>query len=310
MMKELLDKASAAYYEGNPIISDEEFDRLSEHSGYTKLGAPAPNAVPHFAKMYSQQKVHFGEEEPNLPDSVKTPKLDGAAISLLYISIDDVMCLSKILTRGDGIKGQDVTEKLRHLVPESFCTSLSPKVYQINCEVVASKEIPNARNYAAGAMGLKSVDEIMTRDLSVVAYGKVPLAGTYLDDLALLKMWGFTTVADNMDKFPTDGFVIRINDTKLYESMGYTSKHPRGSYALKPKAEIVVTTLERVEWQVGRSGVVSPVAILTPVKIGDATISRATLHNMDYINALNLELGCGVEVIRSGEIIPRIVGRV
>jgi DNA ligase (NAD+) len=96
----------------------------------------------------------------------------------------------------------------------------------------------------------------------------------------------------------------------LYLEAGFTSKHPRAAYALKPKPEAKVTKLLDVVWQVGRSGVVSPVAILEPVTIGEATISRATLHNMEYINLLNLELGCDVEVIRSGEIIPRIVRRV
>ena len=92
--------------------------------------------------------------------------------------------------------------------------------------------------------------------------------------------------------------------------MGYTSKHPKGAFALKKQQEGVITVLKDVKWQVGKSGVVSPVAILDTIKIGDAWISKATLHNMDYIQELNLEIGCRVEVIRSGEIIPRIVRRV
>ena len=81
-----------------------------------------------------------------------------------------------------------------------------------------------------------------------------------------------------------------------------------GAFALKKEG--VVTILKDVKWQVGKSGVVSPVAILDPVKIGDAWVQKATLHNMDYIQELNLEIGCIAEVIRSGEIIPRIVRRV
>lgn len=92
--------------------------------------------------------------------------------------------------------------------------------------------------------------------------------------------------------------------------MGYTAKHPRGAFALKEVKAGVVTTLRDVVWQLGKSGVVSPVAILDPIVIGEATVSRATLHNIQYIRELNLEIGCQVEVIRSGEIIPRIVGRV
>ena len=85
---------------------------------------------------------------------------------------------------------------------------------------------------------------------------------------------------------------------------------PRGSLAFEIQKEGVVTYLSNVEWQTGKSGVVTPVAILGPVMIGDALVSRATLHNMAHIEELGLEIGCNVEVIRSGEIIPRIVRRV
>jgi NAD-dependent DNA ligase len=92
--------------------------------------------------------------------------------------------------------------------------------------------------------------------------------------------------------------------------MGYTAHHPRGAFALKEQKEGVYTVLLDVVWQVGKSGVISPIAILQPIEVGDALVSRATLHNIEYIRSLNLEIGCGVEVIRSGEIIPRIVRRV
>ena len=94
-----------------------------------------------------------------------------------------------------------------------------------------------------------------------------------------------------------------------FEKLGYTSHHPRGSFALKTRQAGVVTRLLDVEWNVGKSGAVSPVAILEPCIIGEATVSRATLHNTRYIEDLNLEIGCLVEVIRSGEIIPRILSR-
>ena len=92
--------------------------------------------------------------------------------------------------------------------------------------------------------------------------------------------------------------------------MGYTAHHPKGAFALKEKQQGVITKLLDVIWQTGKSGIVSPVAILEPVIIGEATISRATLHNISYIRELGLEIGCQVEVIRSGEIIPRIVKRI
>ena len=127
----------------------------------------------------------------------------------------------------------------------------------------------------------------------------------------LLDKAGFMTVLNIKDDhpFPTDGHVYRVDPYKEFISMGYTAHHPRGSFALKKQKQGVVTVLKDVEWQVGKSGVVSPVAILEPVQIGQAKVSRATLHNIQYIRDLNLEIGCRVEVIRSGEIIPRIVGR-
>ena len=95
----------------------------------------------------------------------------------------------------------------------------------------------------------------------------------------------------------------------MFNEKGYTSKHPRGAYALKEKEAGYATTLLDVLWQVGKSGVVSPVAVLEPVDIEGAIVEKATLHNMSYIEGLNLEIGCKVEVIRSGKIIPRVTRR-
>ena len=307
MMKRYLDKLSKLYYEGEPLVSDEEFDRLAELYNYEQVGASGGRSS-HYYRMYSLQKVHYGEVEPNFSDPVKTPKLDGAAISALYVPNKlGGLRLAKILTRGDGILGHNITDKLEHLFANIIKGS---EITQVNCEVVAPSFVPNARNYAAGALNLKDITEIKNRHINVIAYEAVkePAFSTYTEMLSYLSHNGFITVNSKaLDTYPTDGFVIREQDTKLYQSMGFTAKHPRGAYALKPKPQAVVTKLIDVVWQVGRSGVVSPVAILDPVMVGEATVSRATLHNMEYIDALELEIGCNVEVIRSGEIIPRIV---
>ena len=129
--------------------------------------------------------------------------------------------------------------------------------------------------------------------------------------MQLLANWGFRTVVQSdYNEFPQDGIVWRIDSEVDFEAKGHTSHHPRGAFALKEPTESHVSTLLDVVWQVGKSGVVSPVAIIDPVLIGEATVSRATLHNIAYIQKLGLEIGCKVEVIRSGEIIPRITGRV
>ena len=309
-MIKFLAYASAKYYEGDPLITDGEFDRLAAQYNYESVGAPVDTsrAIAHAYPMYSLQKCFVGEKIIELPsdDVIETPKLDGAAVSILYVNGK----LALALTRGDGKAGLDITDKMRTLVPND---GFPPKtVVQITGEVVAPKEIPNARNYAAGALNLKDIEEFKTRDLTFVAYGLQPSYGkTYLDDIFELQRGQFATVIHaNLNRFPQDGKVFRINDNSLFEDLGYTGKHPRGAYALKEIPEGVITTLENVIWQVGRSGVVAPVAILKPVKVGDATVSRATLHNYKYITDLDLEIGCQVEIIRSGEIIPRVVRRV
>jgi NAD-dependent DNA ligase len=160
--------------------------------------------------------------------------------------------------------------------------------------------------------GLSGLDEFKTRPLVFVAYDATPeLAQDYSSALRRLEFYGFNTV-DRFDTtdYPTDGLVYRLSDNLKYLQLGHTSKHPRGAFALKEQAQGVATTLIDVVWQLGKSGVVSPVAILDPINIGGATVSRATLHNIEYIRDLNLEIGCRVEVIRSGEIIPRIVRRI
>jgi DNA ligase (NAD+) len=185
---------------------------------------------------------------------------------------------------------------------------------QITGEIVAPKTIPNARNYAAGALNLKDISEVKTRDIKFIAYGikqDVELFGTYGHDMTWLSDHDFSTVIDgDWNEYPQDGTVFRINDNKAFDAAGYTGSHPRGAYALKERSEGVITRLLDVVWQVGRTGQVAPVAILQLVVVGEATVARATLHNMRYIEELGLDIGCNVEIIRSGEIIPRVVRRV
>jgi len=306
-MQKFLEYASSQYYNGTPVISDEEFDRLAELSNYTSVGTRAVDTdVPHLYPMLSLQKCFDLSEAPfPLIYAVTTPKLDGAAVSLLYSQGS----LRLALTRGDGKKGKNITEKMRRLVPEKISDT---RTIQITGEVVALASVPNSRNFAAGSLNLKSVKEFYSRELYFFAYDCTPnYFPLYTEELDRLKEQGFSTVlTDDTSQFPKDGEVIRVSNYGAFKSLGETSHHPRGAFALKERKEGVVTTLLSVVWQVGKSGVVSPVAILDPVMIGDAMVSKATLHNIEYIEGLNLEVGCKVEVIRSGEIIPRIVRRV
>ncbi len=312
-MKDFLDFASKRYYAGEPVITDAEWDKLAEEHNYENVGHSVQHGVPHRFRLYSLKKYYIGEKQPTLTgDKVETPKLDGAAISLLYVGGKLVMAL----TRGDGKRGEDITNKMRYMycVPQNIKMTAT---LQITGEVAARKEIPNARNYAAGALNLKDLDEFRKRDLIFIAYGvqesadKSGFYSTYRADMHALSELGFNTVLDqDWEDYPQDGKVFKLNRNSDFDNAGFTSSHPRGAYALKTRGEGIRTILERVDWQVGRSGVVSPVAILKPIVIGEATVSRATLHNMRYIEELGLEEGCEVEVIRSGEIIPRVVRRV
>jgi DNA ligase (NAD+) len=311
-IEQFLDSASKAYYAGSPIISDEQFDRLADSHGYNSVGAKQhDNKAKHLYQMYSLQKYY--EDEGTKPlegirDIAVSIKLDGAAVSLVYVDGD----LVRGLTRGDGVEGQLITDKL-------LATNLVPKqipimgVVQITGEIVAPLNIENSRNYAAGSLNLKDANEFKTRALSFFAYGVQPnIAKTFREDMDMLKSYGFGVINElDLDKiFPTDGLVFRVNNNDHFYELGYTAKHPRGAYAKKIRQAHVETKLLDVEWQVGKSGKVTPVAILEPVYIGDALVSRATLNNPGFIEMLDLQIGDTVAIIRSGEIIPCILHKV
>lgn len=308
-----LDYASSQYYNGSPIISDEVFDALAASVNYSSVGAKAAGKVEkHYYRLYSLQKYYEGESKKPLVDErdlVCSVKLDGAAVSHLYVDGHYV----RSLTRGDGIEGQVVTEKFRdgRLIPLTIPLT---GIVQVDGELVAPINIENARNYAAGALNLKDVEEFKSRTVEFIAY---QVTGTRLNpwydvDMKGLAKAGFSTCLDkNLDKiFPSDGLVFRVNSNSRFKELGYTSKHPRGAYALKERQEHVETELLAVEWQVGKTGKVTPVAILEPVMIGDAEVSRATLNNPGFIEALGICIGDTVAVVRAGEVIPCVTHKV
>ena len=297
----LLRRAALAYYNGKPIMSDEEFDRLAELHNFEEVGT-TDGRIPHAYRMYSLQKVFSHELQNNPLKSyakavIVTPKLDGAAVAITYVNGE----FRRALTRGDGKKGLDISNHMKTLVPNRL-TSPLPPLLQITGEVVAPKTIKNARNYAAGALNLKSTTDFASRELIFIAHNTEP----YLNDSYAIAMdkvndLSFSTVLDSdWSQYPHDGVVFRIDNYKDFDSHGHTSRHPRGAYALKERQEGIITTLVDVKWQVGKSGVVAPVGILDTIEIDGAMVSRATLHNMAHIEGLNLEIGCQVEVKRSG----------
>ena len=316
-LEALINRARIAYYNGKPLMSDELYDRMEAQLGTLNdvVGAKQdPRSVrwTHAFPMYSLQKAYTMEDRPDYGQEpvVVTPKLDGAAVALQYIRGE----LSIALTRGDGKEGLDITEKMRQLVPRYLLPAQDNHILQITGEVVADKNIENSRNYAAGALNLKDIDEFKerTKFMEFIAYSVQPYpTNDYIEDMNFLNQCGFETAIDsNYAMFPQDGDVWRVISNKAFEKLGYTSHHPRGAFAKKTRPTGVVTKLLDVIWQVGKSGNVSPVAVLEPIDINGATVSRATLHNIAIIEGLGLEIGCSVEVIRAGEIIPQVVARV
>lgn len=312
-IKRLLDRAWKEYDRGTPFMSDADFDALEIKYNYYDFGSLSEEKKgKHLYPMTSLKKVYDKEKAPYvIYDEIASPKLDGTAISLLYVE----GFLAQALRRGrDGLEGEFVTDKIALLVPNQI-EFIEPT--QIDGEVVCDKTINNARNYASGAFGLKDIDEFKTRVpyLKFVAYGLRPTIGkTYETDMALLYTEGLATVLEfNIaENYRTDGKVYRENDNKLFESAGYTSKHPRGAYARKQSSQVAIehTILRDCIWQVGRTGQVTPVAHFDEIVIDDAKITKATLHNPGFIEEMQLDIEDTILVTRSGGVIPKVLGKV
>lgn len=310
----LLRRAWVAYAAGNPFMSDAEFDALASSYGFDEFEeGDVAKKVKHAHRMYSLKKVFDEEPSPITGEQVESPKLDGAAINLYY---DDRGTLVQAATRGDGIEGEDITDKvyLLNSVLKKVPFTLEYGI-QISGEICAPETVKNSRNYASGALHLKSAEEFKEREknLTFVAYSvQPPLSETYSRDIELLKNRGFHTILDDgLDIFPQDGTVYRLDNNADYYNAGYTAKHPRGAYARKQSSDVAVeeTVLTEVIWDTGRSGKITPVAHFEPVVIDDATISKATLNNVGFIEEMELEIGDTILVTRSGGIIPKVLGK-
>ena len=204
---------------------------------------------------------------------------------------------------------------------------------QLNAERVEKGEPPyaNPRNTAAGSLKLQHSDEVAKRPLICLLYN---LSGDHLsvktqfESLEKARKWGFyvpkeakkAATIDEVFQFidhweeerrklpyETDGVVIKVNDLATQEELGYTSKSPRWAMAYKFKAEQVSTTLHKITYQVGRTGAITPVANLEPIQLAGTTVKRASLHNADQINKLDVREGDRVFVEKGGEIIPKII---
>lgn len=270
-------------------------------------------------------------------------KIDGLAVSLKYVDGRFVQGL----TRGNGTTGEDITENLRtiHAIPLKIKEPLNFEVrgeaymprssfMALNEEKEKNEEQPfaNPRNAAAGSLRQLDPKLAAKRKLSVFLYSVNDFtdfeATTQSGALDELDRLGFKTnhererVADiegvleyikkwteQRENLPydIDGIVIKVNDLEQQDEMGYTQKSPRWAIAYKFPAEEVITKLQDIELSIGRTGVVTPTAILDPVRVAGTTVSRASLHNEDLIKERDIRIGDSVVVKKAGDIIPEVV---
>ena len=270
-------------------------------------------------------------------------KIDGLAVSLKYENGRFVQGL----TRGDGTTGEDITENLRtiHAIPLKIKEPLTFEVrgeaymprqsfLSLNEEKEAKGEQPfaNPRNAAAGSLRQLDSKLAAKRKLSVFLYSVNDFthfnAETQSEALDELDQLGYKTNqerqrVDNIDEvlayiekwtehreelpYDIDGIVIKVNNLEQQQEMGFTQKSPRWAIAYKFPAEEVVTTLTDIELSIGRTGVVTPTAILEPVRVAGTTVSRASLHNEDLIHEKDIRIGDSVVIKKAGDIIPEVI---
>ena len=364
-LKEVIRRHDYNYYVlDDPEISDQEYDLLfkklleiektnpglvSDDSPSQRVGITPLDSFKsynHKKQMLSLANV-FSEEElvdffirvnKRLADTKKyeifcEPKMDGAAISIIYI--DGILTTGA--TRGDGIKGEDVTSNVKTIksIPQKLLLSKKysiPSYLEVRGEVYISKDdfiylnknastnnqkiFANPRNAAAGS--LRQLDSKITsqRPLSFIAHGIGEIKDLTVDNLdeffEILSEFGlpvnplnkkvlnidgcleyYADILKNRDEIPfdIDGVVYKINDFNYQSKLGEVSRSPRWAIAHKFPAEEATTSIESIDFQVGRTGILTPVARLKPVKVGGVIVSNCTLHNIDEVKRLDPRVG-------------------
>lgn len=273
-------------------------------------------------------------------------KYDGTSISLTYENGK----LVRAVTRGDGEKGDDVTDNVKTIrtIPLVLHGNNYPEHFEIRGEILMPWEVfeelnrekeareeplfANPRNAASGTLKLQNSAIVASRKLDAYLYyllgEELPCDGHY-ENLQTAAGWGFkisehTKKTHSLEEVfeyirywdterknlpvATDGIVLKVNSMRQQKSLGFTAKSPRWAIAYKFQAERALTRLNRVTYQVGRTGAITPVANLDPVQLSGTIVKRASLHNADIIEGLDLHIGDMVYVEKGGEIIPKITG--
>lgn len=271
------------------------------------------------------------------------PKIDGLKVVLTYEKGD----LKKGATRGDGSIGEDVTHNIKtiksiplklnkavDLIVVGECWLPHSEFKRINKERESSNEalFANTRNAAAGTLRQLDPKVAASRNLDFFAYDidliSQEAPSTQEEEIYIIKSLGFKINPKNklcrgveevekyyknlvkqkgIDEYEVDGVVLKLNDISLQKSIGYTAKSPRYGVAYKFPAEQVTTKVLDIILQIGRTGVITPVAVLEPVFVAGSTVSRATLHNEDEIERLDIRIGDTVILQKAGDVIPDVV---
>ena len=352
-----LNKASYAYYNGTPIMSDEEYDKLYDqlvfmeeatdisygNSPTHNVGAPILETLTPVnlidQPMLSLDKVHTAKEIIDFAkgkEVIATVKCDGLSTRLIY----ENGTLVKACTRGDGEVGVDVTEHLKHYrnVPidipfkgRLIVDGESIIKYSDFEAINKNDQYKNPRNLASGTLNSLDTSVVSARKLSFIAWDVIEGNGfaTYFNRLLSLKPLGFEVVPSlpflyglkendvneanqllsNSKDIPCDGVVWKFNDIEYGKSLGRTAKFFNNAIAWKPEIVTAETTLLDIDWTMGRTGVLTPVAIFDEVDLLGSTVSRASLHNLSVMEDLIGEprKGQTLTIYKANMIIPQVL---
>ncbi len=372
-LREQIRYHSRKYYtEDDPEISDFEYDKLyrrleelesqypelvTEDSPTRQVGGAVYNTFAEVVHEVPMESLHdsFSEDElrdfdrrvreaVDSPEYIVEPKFDGLSVALEYV--DGVFARGS--TRGDGRRGEDVTENIRTIrtVPKKLPNAipflevrgevyLSDSGFEKLCErqeLLEEKPFKNPRNAAAGSLRQKDPKITASRGLEIFVFNVQQARGEEFTrhDQALerLRELGLPVPpiyfkSGDMEKiiqfireigekrgeydFPIDGAVVKVNQFSQREELGSTAKFPRWAEAFKYPPEEKETTLLDIEINVGRTGVLTPTGVFEPVTLAGTTVSRATLHNQDFITEKDVRVGSKVILRKAGEIIPEVV---
>ena len=350
--EQLYIRAKEAYYAGEPIMTDSDFDLLEaelKNAGsevVNVVGAGAIGKIPHLSPMLSLSKISVYDNE-NLPiEDLKkwidscggsasfefTSKMDGNAVNLIYKKGK----LKHAITRGEGHRGYDVVDKLKHIVPHTIDSN--DDAVEVRGEVVIKvstfndkySEYKNPRNFVAGILNRDETDLTIVKDLDFASFEarihnddsfifpentkafliankfNYPETRTLRNVSELKEVYDhFLNFRENLAAHQLDGIVIKANEN-LREEIGYTDHHPKWAIAIKFPPKDAITKIMDIQWKTGTSGEIVPTAIMKPIDLDGSTVSRATLFNWGRVRDWKAYPGAEVLIAKAGDIIPQI----